>query len=270
MLCKRRIFTLILIISVLPMACNVLGNPADKKARKTNDILANLEGSEWILTSLHGVKPIEGTNITLQFAAGRMSGYTGCNHYNKYTTTGTGTPAVEIAVTAQLCPEPAGVMEQEAAYLEALRNATVYRLADDRLEVDDARGETILIFARRSEYPMNPADLIGTAWKLTFWGDVTFSEDAVITLSFDSANKVSGRAGCRGYTGLYEASDDRIQLTFLSMIDDGISCTEEQLKQEGEFTTSLELATHYRLSEGRLEIFTARGESLIFEPSTQQ
>ena len=36
--------------------------------------------------------------------------------------------------------------------------------------------------------------------------------------------------------------------------------------QEGEYTTILGWATDYRLSKGRLEILTARGEVLVFEP----
>ena len=42
-------------------------------------------------------------------------------------------------------------MEQEAAYIEALRSAASYRVADDRLKIDDAAGETILVFARKGE-----------------------------------------------------------------------------------------------------------------------
>jgi heat shock protein HslJ len=37
-------------------------------------------------------------------------------------------------------------MEQEAAYIEALRDAATYQIIDDRLEIATANGETVLVF----------------------------------------------------------------------------------------------------------------------------
>lgn len=42
-------------------------------------------------------------------------------------------------------------MEQEAAYIAALRSAASYQVMDDRLEIDNAAGETNLVFARKEE-----------------------------------------------------------------------------------------------------------------------
>jgi len=82
----------------------------------------------------------------------------GCNGYGggpdsgKYTATDDGTLTIphEIAVTVQLCSEPKGIMEQEAAYIEALRSAAAYWVMDDRLEIANAVGETTLVFAREN------------------------------------------------------------------------------------------------------------------------
>jgi hypothetical protein len=38
-------------------------------------------------------------------------------------------------------------MEQEEAYVEALQSAVTYRVIHDRLEIDNAVGKTILVFA---------------------------------------------------------------------------------------------------------------------------
>jgi heat shock protein HslJ len=48
----------------------------------------------------------------------------------------------------------------------------------------------------------------------------------------------------------------------------GDICTgpEALLKQEEQYTDSLSWATNYRLNEGQLEVLTARGEVLVFEP----
>jgi heat shock protein HslJ len=118
---------------------------------------ADLVGTEWVLISLNGNSLIEDTEITLNFEKEFLGGFMGCNGYGggpdsgRYTATDDGTLTIphEIAVTLQLCSEPAGIMEQEAAYIEALRNAAAYRVMDGRLEIDNAAGETILLFARK-------------------------------------------------------------------------------------------------------------------------
>lgn len=70
---------------------------------------------------------IESTQITATFADQTVSGNAGCNDYsgqvtpvNDYFTIG------PIAVTAKACAEPAGVMEQEQAYLAALQGTAGY------------------------------------------------------------------------------------------------------------------------------------------------
>jgi heat shock protein HslJ len=125
---------------------------------------ADLVGSEWVLVSLHGESLIEGTEINLVFEEAYLGGAMTCNGYGggrdsgKYTAIGDGSLTIphEIAVTLQLCSEPEGIMEQEAAYIEALRNAAAYRVIDDRLEIASAAGETILVFAREEFRPLPP------------------------------------------------------------------------------------------------------------------
>ena len=51
-------------------------------------------------------------------------------------------------ITDKDCPSPESVMQQERTYVEALRNAAAYRIIEDRLEIDNAAGETILVFVR--------------------------------------------------------------------------------------------------------------------------
>ena len=108
----------------------------------------SLEGSEWLLVSLNGQELVQGTNITLAFAEGKASGSAGCNRYGgSYTATNQGGFAMsEIAITEMYCVGPDGVMDQETAYTKALMSAAAYREVDDRLEIDDAAGQTVLIF----------------------------------------------------------------------------------------------------------------------------
>jgi ligand-binding sensor domain-containing protein/heat shock protein HslJ len=226
-----------------------------------------LDSTEWVLTSLNGSRPVEGSNITLSFAGGRAGGFAGCNGYgSEYAATDKGTLTIaEPEITLQLCQTPAGVMEQEGAYIEALREAAVYRATDGYLEIGDASGEISLVFARQEELPMDPSDLLGTEWKLLSWSDSSPIAESVITLVFRNEAEIDGEAGCRGYRGTYEASGDDIRFPFLEMTGSSEHCPDTLLVQEGEYTTSLERATNYRLEEGQLEILTARGEVLVFE-----
>jgi len=243
-------------------------------------ITSTLEGTEWVLVSLNGDSLIEGTNITLNFAActepsrseGILSGFAGCNAYGggpdsgPYTATDEGTLTIpQIAVTLQRCLTPEGVIQQELAYIETLRNAAAYRVMDDRLEIDNAAGETTLVFARKEEFLMNPSDLLGTRWQLLSWNGSSPIVGSTITIAF-AESEISGHAGCRGYRGTYEASGDDIRFPRLAMTEYLCLCPEALIAQEGQYTTSLGWATNYRLSEGQLEILTARGEVLIYGP----
>jgi len=119
----------------------------------------DLVDTQWVLVSLNGKSPIESTEITLNFEKEFLSGSMGCNGYGggpdsgKYIATDDGTLTIPgiLAVTVQLCSTTEGIMEQEAAYIAALWSATSYRVLDDRLEIGNAAGETILVFARKGE-----------------------------------------------------------------------------------------------------------------------
>ncbi|MGD2145782.1 MAG: META domain-containing protein [Anaerolineae bacterium] len=112
-----------------------------------------LVGTEWTLVSLHSSNLIEDTEIPLYFTDRYLGGRMTCNHYGggpdsgAYTATDDGRFMIdEVAVTVRLCLEPEGVMEQEAAYIEALLDAAAYQIINDRLEIAAANGEIVLAF----------------------------------------------------------------------------------------------------------------------------
>jgi len=83
------------------------------------------------------------------YLGGEMTcnGYGGSPDRGGYRTTKNGELGTGmIAMTVEACPTPKGVLEQEAAYVEALRAATRYRVSEDRLEMLDASGATTLVF----------------------------------------------------------------------------------------------------------------------------
>ena len=86
--------------------------------------------------------PIAGTELTATFDDdGGLSGSAGCNNYTSAYTTDASSIAIEPpASTRKLCPEPAGVMEQEAAYLAALGVAERFSVGGGSLELLRADG----------------------------------------------------------------------------------------------------------------------------------
>jgi heat shock protein HslJ len=54
---------------------------------------------------------------------------------------------VDLANTEMACLDPAGIMEQEVEYLEALRSATGFSLIDGELQISGAEG-AVLVFSQ--------------------------------------------------------------------------------------------------------------------------
>jgi heat shock protein HslJ len=106
-----------------------------------------LTGSEWVLESLNGKTPIEGKAITLRFGDAAIEGSGGCNTYGgSYTASEENLSLSDLYWTEIGCPEPAGILEQEQAYFEALNGAARYRMEGDRLELYDEGGAQSLVY----------------------------------------------------------------------------------------------------------------------------
>jgi heat shock protein HslJ len=231
-----------------------------------------IKGTEWILETLNGVPPIEGSNITLRFSDETLSGFAGCNRYGgKYTTLGSDKfTLTETEITLELCQTPVGVVEQENAYLKALRGAIQYRIADNLLKIENPEEKISLVFQRRKEVQVNPAKLVGTAWTLVSWNNHRYNDkETEITIGFNG-KEIRGKAGCREYIGPYEAKGDEIIIPMLEMIGETEVCSDELIRQEGEYTTSLGWVRNYRLDGSRLELLTERGETLVFISSDSE
>jgi len=112
-----------------------------------------LLATEWQLThycTCGGTvaSPVPGTAVNLTFDAdGTLSGSAGCNAYSApYLINETGIAVERIIATKASATDPAGIMEQEQAYLNLLRSAAGYRIVGDTLAVIDGDGRAILFF----------------------------------------------------------------------------------------------------------------------------
>lgn len=273
MILERRLVIVALILAALAALLAACGRPTalvspTEVATAAPTPQQELESTEWVLTSLQGASPLAGTQILLGFSDGLASGFAGCNRYGgTYTAADGGALAIgEIAITAEGCLEPEGVLEQEDAYIAALTRAAAYAMGEDRLEILDAEGQVMLTFARKEAFAMDPADLLDTRWRLVSMGESVPLEGSSITLVFHGEDLVSGDAGCRGYVASVQADGDDIRFPFIGMTGPSDPCAEDLLVQDGAYTTHLEQAITWRLEEGRLEFFTAPGHVLRYEP----
>lgn len=109
---------------------------------------SSLEGTQWLLVSLGGATPLASTAPpSAEFSADEISGSTGCNHYfGAYEVSGTEITIRDLASTEMACMDPEGMMDQEQAFLAALRETANYSLAGDRLEFLDATGSVRMVF----------------------------------------------------------------------------------------------------------------------------
>lgn len=113
---------------------------------------ASPQGS-WTVTGVNLgtaiTSPAAGTAITAVFGSdGTLTGSAGCNQYNTtYTTDGSAITIGPAASTKKLCPEPKGVMEQEAAYLKALATATTFSVDGSGLTLLTDTGTIAVTYA---------------------------------------------------------------------------------------------------------------------------
>lgn len=103
-----------------------------------------LNDTAWSLSSIDGAAPLTGTAQTLAFADGKVSGSGGCNSYGgAYSLGGDGIRISEIVSTLMACMDPAGLMDQESAFLNSLMNAQTYKLEGNSLQIRTSDGRTL-------------------------------------------------------------------------------------------------------------------------------
>ena len=265
-----------LLLAVALAACGPASTPTPGEPAAAPPVAGNpLAGIEWRLVSLRGDPLLEGTYISIEFDEDRLGGYAGCNHYGggpdsggyAISSSGESGGTIEIpmlAITQMECLEPEGVMDQEAAYTQALASATSYRLEGDTLALQGIDDETVLTFEWVESSAMDPAALLGTAWRLVSLDGQPPLEGSTLTLAWHNEHRAGGNAGCRAFVAGYEAQGDELSIVSMAMM--GADCTTEALQQqESDYTTILGWANRFHLDGDRLELYTVRGEVLTYE-----
>ena len=106
---------------------------------------------EWVLESMGSADDpqpaLESVKVTAMFAGNGIKGNAGCNSYSAaYESDGQAIKVSQPIATRKYC-STAGVMEQEAAYLTALAEASAYEIEGDRLTI--TYGEELHLTFRR-------------------------------------------------------------------------------------------------------------------------
>jgi len=158
----------------------------------------SLAGTSWEVTGYNNGKQavvgvLAGTSISIAFGAdGRVSGSAGCNRYTgQYTAAGDTINIGQSASTRRMCAEPAGIMEQEAAFLAALPGEVRARIDGDRLELRNAAG-ALRVAARAVQSSSSgsgdaatPPATLGLRLPATFRGDLPCADCEAIRYRLD-------------------------------------------------------------------------------------
>ncbi|MBP6468806.1 MAG: META domain-containing protein [Chloroflexi bacterium] len=122
-----------------------------------------LVGAEWMVTVINNgnqaaVSLVGGTEITMMFGEdGNVQGSASCNQYfGPYTVSGDTISVGPLATTRAYCPEPEGIMDQEAQFLKALQTAVSYTIQNGALDMRTADG-AIAVMASSGSIAAAPA-----------------------------------------------------------------------------------------------------------------
>lgn len=224
-------------------------------AEMTEEEQVEIDGTIWAATSINGQPVVEGSEVLLGIAPGRIGGIAGCNTYFGPVESDRNKVAVgPLSVTRIACPEEIGA--QESAYLAALESAATVAIEGDQMMVYDDKGDEVLTFTS-----VEPVPLEGTAWELSTLNNgqnamVSVLPDIYVSANFNGG-EINGSAGCNNYFGSYEATKDTISIGPLASTM--MLCPEPVNEQERLFMAALESAATYQIIANRLELINHDG-----------
>lgn len=263
----------LLLLAILLCGCTGQTPMAPQPTSPAPGAGADLSGTSWVLTGYDDgggtlLTVISGSEITASFDSdGRISGSAGCNRYSgSYVVNGSGITIGPLATTLMECTDPAGVGEQETAYLTALQSAASYRIAGDRLELAAESGAVVLVFAPAP--PVSPGSLTGKTWQLTAYaggeGDlVAVRAGTEVTGVFGGDGMVTGSAGCNRYFAPYNLTGSGISVGPVGSTRMFCSTPEGVMEQERAYLAALEEASTAAVQGDTLTIRDGEGMTLL-------
>lgn len=215
----------------------------------------------WLLTSLNGERPPEGSVVTLGFGARHnLYGFDGCQAYSgAYTIKGDGATVVRVEGTDLPCAGTGMTEHERTLYLRALRGATRLQRPGDSLEIGDPATGSRLVFVPQRWTRAAP-DLRETSWTLVSLNGRRVG-DADIGLRFGPA-ELEGGSGCNGYGGSYAAVEGVLHRG--GIWSTAMACQSSRvMDREATYLDVFRRVATYRIIGGRLYLRDAAGETLL-------
>ena len=79
------------------------------------------------------------------FGGGQAFGNAGCNYWGAaYAVEGSSLSFGEVEITEIMCETPSGIMMQEDAFVQMLKEAERFKIQDNRLTIFSSSGETLV------------------------------------------------------------------------------------------------------------------------------
>ena len=232
----------------------------------TAELGEELDGTQWKLVTLNGNQLVPGSYISLYFREeGTIWGYAGCNYFGgDYSTSGNGTLRFsELTMTLLGCADE-NIGDQEKAFLDAITAVVSCSLEGNHLEMYDDTGRISLVFEQLTEYAMDPSDLVGTRWTLASVNGEPVMTEVPVIIYFESDSSATGEAGSYKMEFSYQASEDNMEWYSIRAIWSSEVPSEEEMEL-GRYTGMIAQGTTYILSPDRLEVFTYKGDTLVYE-----
>lgn len=266
-------FVTLVLIAVTAMSCNTgkKSNTGSDAAAETNNEMAAIENTKWVITTLEG-KDVAGRKndgepiyFTLNSEDHRVNGFSGCNTFM-------GTYKIEdgnrisfsqMAMTRMACPE-GDIKESEI--ISIFENADNFTISDGKLALNKARRAPLAEFKEAEE---DTAPIVGKYWKLkTLEGqDVEMAENQEREIYFtlnSEDQRVNGFAGCNTVSGSYTLEEGN-RIRFSNMLTTLKACPDVNVN-ESEFLKIFELADNYTIVDDVLSLNVGRRAPLaVFE-----
>lgn len=239
--------SLVLLVAVGVLMASACSSQGDDNAN------GGLVNTSWTVASIDGV-PMT-ARPTMTFAEdGTISGSGGCNQYSgEFRTDGGAISIGELASTLMGCEGDRG--PQETVFLNALKGATTWRLADDGNLVLSGAGEIVAGQGVAEGPPGDEptADLAATSWTLAEMGGTADFARLVPTLHFGSDGMVSGFAGCNKFSAPYTATGGDLSLG--SLVTTKMACEPPASEVEAEYLEWLAVVSSWSIgADGRLTL----------------
>ena len=222
------------------------------------------EGIDWRLVQVAGsgvpfIDVPAGVDATLRIDGTQAGGQGGCNSwFGTVKLEGDAIAFSDVGSTMMACEEPA--MGFEGQYLGTLPSIARWAIVDGALELMDANGATLLVFASDATAGV---PIEGTDWQaalLFIDGELVAIPDGIaVTLRLD-AGQAGGSTGCNQWFGVSTLTGDT--LTFGAVGGTEMACPEPRMQIESAWYTALGLVTGWHISASELHLLDGGGNDL--------